>query len=82
MSLSLKFQTALTWKVGEASHRQGCTFFYLTPPPHVGGTKLLKEDEKGGECIFFSQLEKSIHIFSPIDLKYIQNCHTKKARKI
>ena len=34
------------------------------------GKKLLKGDKKGEKCIFIPQLVKSMHTFSPIDLKY------------
>ena len=37
---------------------------------HVGGKMIERGWKKGEKCIFFPQLVKSIHIFSPIDLKY------------
>ena len=38
---------------------------------HVGGKKLLKGDEKRGDNAYcFPQLVRSMHMFSPIDLKF------------
>ena len=37
---------------------------------HVREKKLLKGDEKRRENAFFPQLVESMHIFSPIDLKF------------
>ena len=34
------------------------------------GKKIIERDEKGGKCIIFPQLVKSMYIFSPIDLKF------------
>ena len=34
------------------------------------GKKNIERDEKGGKCIFFPHLVKSMYIFSPIDLKF------------
>jgi len=34
------------------------------------GEKMIEKGiKKGGKCIFFSPIGKSMHIFSPIDLK-------------
>ena len=46
-----------------------------TPPKnmakyHVGEKNDWKGMKKGRKCIFFPQLVKSMHIFSPIDLKF------------
>ena len=47
---------------------QGCIYFCLTPlPPRA---KIWPNFQVGEKCIFFPQLVKIIHIFSPIDLKY------------
>ena len=51
---------------------RGVYFFYLWGkiwPNNMLGEKILKGDEKGGKMYIFPLLVKSMHIFSPIDLK-------------
>ena len=75
----MKYNTKNIFSLWEVE--QGCIFFCLTPPPGGGGAKIWpnnmlgkkmieREWKKGGKCIYFPQLVKSMHIFSPIDLKF------------